>query len=154
MKQEDKIILARDLCYRLPYGVYVEDTRCGIRGKLHDMFVIPKYDKEDNICDYIAMTNFYSDCIYDNIEIYKPFLFPLSSMTEEQCYDFYCRFIENEIDYNDFKEYYFENNSWHLMLTSIDDCDVVIDWFNKYHFDYKSLIERGLAINAVGKNIY
>ena len=54
------------------------------------------------------------------IEFCKPYLFPLSSMTEEQKYDFYCRFIENDCDFDDFKEFYFENNEWHKMLSSID----------------------------------
>ena len=87
-------------------------------------------------------------------DFYKPYLFPMSSMTEEQKYDFYCRFIENEIDYDDFKEFYFENNKWHKLLTSIDDCGGVVDWFNKNHFDYRGLIPMGLAIDATGKNIY
>ena len=29
-----------------------------------------------------------------------------------------------------------------------------IDWLNKNHFDYRGLIEKGLAIDATGKNIY
>jgi hypothetical protein len=75
-------------------------------------------------------------------------------MTEEQCYDFYCRFVENEIDYDDFKKYYFDEGRWHKLLTSIDDCERVVDWFNKNHFDNRGLIPKGLAIDATGLNFY
>jgi hypothetical protein len=43
---------------------------------------------------------------------------------------------------------------WHKLLTSIDDCDSVVDWFNKNNFDYRGLIPMGLAIDATGLNIY
>ena len=78
----------------------------------------------------------------------------MSSMTEEQCFDFYCRFVENEIDYNDFKKYYFDGCLLNKVLTLISDCSDIIDWFNKNHFDYRGLIEKGLAIDATGLNIY
>jgi hypothetical protein len=132
MKIEDKIILARDLCYRLPYGVYVEDTRCGIRGSLHDLFIYPKY-KGNDIDDYIACTGFYHDCYYDDITLFKPYLFPLSSMTEEQEKE--CQQIKHS--------YYYD-----------DDSFVLFDWYNKNHFDYRGLIEKVLAIDATNKNIY
>ena len=83
MTIEDKLLLVQDLCARLPYGVKVEDTRCGVTGRLRDMMVIPLY-KGDDAYDYLATTNFYHDCYYDNIDLFKPYLFPMSSMTEEQ----------------------------------------------------------------------
>jgi hypothetical protein len=36
----------------------------------------------------------------------------------------------------------------------IGDADELIDWFNKNHFDYRNLIEKGLALDATGLNIY
>ena len=89
-----------------------------------------------------------------SIEHIKPYLFPMSSMTDDQCCDFYCGFVENEIDYNDFKKYYFDYCSWDKVLTLISDCSDIIDWFNENHFDYRGLIEKGLAIDATGLNIY
>lgn len=138
MTQEQKDLLLRDLCARLPYGVWFEHKlkSCKFGAK----WILTALDIRT-----IERGRF---------DFYKPYLFPLSSMTEEQCHDFYCRFIENEIDYNDFKEFYFENNEWHKLLTSIDDCDGVVDWFNKNHFDYRGLIPMGLAIDATDKNIY
>ena len=146
MNQEDKYLLLRDICARLPYGV-----------KILTHYKIDNFRNHSSI-ETLSGINIYgfinseeSDILRD---IGKPYLFPLSSMTEEQKYDFYCNFIENDCDFDDFKEFYFENNEWHKMLTSIDDCESIIDWFNKNHFDYRCLIPKGLAIDATGKNIY
>jgi hypothetical protein len=164
MKIEDKIILARDLCYRLPYGVYVEDTRCGIRGSLHDLFIYPKY-KGNDIDDYIACTGFYHDCYYDDITLFKPYLFPMSSMTKEQKE----KFIEISGCETQLNEHYGFNSCGNYVVTIGDyeydyDEDINIDyfypnfetfdWLNKNHFDYRGLIEKGLAIDATNKNIY
>ena len=143
MEKDLKDILLKDLCSRLPYGVKVQS-----------------YSYEYGVETIETLREIDSDGYMSTLEcetlkyIAKPYLFPLSSMTEEQCHEFYCRFVENEIDYNDFKEYYFDNGLWHKVLTSIDDCSEVIDWFNKNHFDYRGLIEKGLANDATNKNIY
>ena len=158
MTQEQKELLLKDLYGRLPYGVKI----------LHEGWNY-EWDQELSTLEKVTGIDerfIYTKLINDNGEEYtsgrhtisllddKPFLFPLSSMTEEQKYDFYCRFIENDCDFNDFKEFYFENNEWHKMLTSIDDIEEIIDWFNKNHFDYRCLIPKGLAIDATGLNIY
>ena len=140
MTQEQKELLFKDLCARLHYGV---------KG-------IITFNVDKNIFTVKGIFNilFLSDTECCHIEDFKPYLFPMSSMTEEQCYDFYCRFVENETDYNDFKKYYFDGRSWDKVLTSINDCVDIIDWLNKNHFDYRGLIEKGLAIDATGLNIY
>ena len=142
MTQEDKELLLKDLCARLPYGVKIELTWWVMNeGTCMSTTLEP---------DHIEQIR--NDELGD-VEI-KSYLRPLSSMTEEQCYDFYCRFVENEIDYNDFKKYYFDGCLWNKVLTLISDCGDIIDWLNKYHFDYRGLIEKGLAIDATGLNIY
>ena len=142
MTQEDKELLLKDLCARLPYGVKIEMTWWVMdEGTCLSTTLEPDHI-EQILNDEVG-----------NAEI-KPYLFPMSSMTEEQCYKFYCRFVENEIDYNDFKKYYFDGCSWNKVLTLISDCGDIIDWFNKNHFDYRGLIEKGLAIDATGLNIY
>ena len=138
MTQEDKELLLKDLCARLPYGVKVQSAfyNCDC--------TIWKYENEILTASLLGYP----------ITRYKPYLFPMSSMTDEQCYKFYCVFVENEIDYNDFKKYYFDSCSWDKVLTLISDCSDIIDWFNENHFDYRGLIEKGLAIDATGLNIY
>ena len=143
MTPKDKELLLKDLCARIPYHtrvkVWLKDGTTE-EGAL---------DLEHNYGD-VLRDAFY----YNKIVKIKPYLFPMSSMTDEQCHKFYCKFVENDIDYNDFKKYYFDSCSWDKVLTTISDCDDVIDWFNKYHFDYRGLIEKGLAIDATGLNIY
>ena len=143
MTQEDKELLLKDLCARLPYGVkasyYGAEEECETWDEIESVAL----DGYVDIGQYSL-----------SIEHIKPYLFPLSSMTDEQCYKFYCGFVENEIDYNDFKKYYFDSCSCDKVLTLISDCSDIIDWFNENHFDYRGLIEKGLAIDATGLNIY
>lgn len=139
MTEEQKNLLMRDLCARLPYGVKIS-----VEARVETL-------ESADMNDYVVG---YSSCLSSGVEDVKPYLLPLSSMTEEQLYEFYCRFVENEIDFDDFKKYYFENGAWHKILTSIDDCYYVVEWFNRKHIDYKGFIHDGLAEDATGKNIY
>jgi hypothetical protein len=150
MTKENKELLLKDLCGRLPYGVKVGTADND--GSLENVWDTLWYN---TFTEDIKLTHSIEDAdkIVDISEI-KPYLFPISSMTDEQKYDFYCRFIENDCDFDDFKEFYFENNEWHKMLTSIDDIEEIIDWFNKNHFDFRCLIPKGLAIDATNLNIY
>ena len=142
MRQNEKDLLLTDLCGRLPYKVKAQ--------------IPDEYGGYTSIIESIDIDGFVVDFEGTQIEIecIKPYLFPLSSMTEEQKYDFYCRFIENDCDFDDFKEFYLDNGMWHKLITSLDDVDAIIDWFHKNHFDYRGLIPKGLAIDATGKNIY
>ena len=122
MTQENVDLLLKDLCARLPYNVKV------------------LYENKVFSVDYIS-------AIYEEIKLdipdnytldiseVKPYLFPMSSMTEEQ---------RNE--YNYITERWMYDSSY-----SISDS---IDWLNAHHFDYRGLIEKGLAIDATGLNIY
>lgn len=127
MTQEDKDLRLKDLCARLPYGVKVEIY------KDEPPYKIKGYDGKD----------FLSDSGWDYlIEQCKPYLFPLSSMTEEQGKEL------EEID----PEFY-------SLICGNGDIYVSMDvrgyeWLNKNHFDYRGLIEKGLAIDATGKDIY
>ena len=151
MSQEEKELLLKDISARLPYGVkcQVQEDEYTYIGTLCRLEVD---NKNGNLLDFVESISGLDCQVY--LSEAKPYLFPLESMTEEQCYDFYCRFVENEIDYDDFKKYYFDEGSWHKLLTSINDCSRVIDWFHKNHFDYRGLIEKGLANDATGLNLY
>ena len=120
MTEEEKNLLLIDLCGRLPYGVKVEaETWLEDEG---EFAYVPDKVYSINSDGYIVHG-------YDEVYECKPYLFPLSSMTEEQKYT-----------------YYHELN----MLQP----ESIIDWLNKNHFDYRGLIEKGLAIDATNKNIY
>ena len=144
MTQEQKTLLIRDLCARLPYGV-----KCTYYDKCVDE------QNEGTITGIQNGTYFVIDGVCIDVENVRPYLFPLSSMSEEQ-YDEMEKVVLN--DYTDHMRITNELREkvdfiTHWPLYSPD----VIDWFNRNHFDYKGprgLIEIGLAIDATGKNIY
>ena len=131
MTQKQKDLLLKDLCARLPYGVKCSHKNEGI-------FSLTCIDLEYNYI-YVKHGGFKIGEPEINHKHIKPYLFPLSSMTEEQR-----------------KEY----NS--LRSIGVDECGDItcfdtfesVDWCNKNHFDYRGLIPMGLAIDATGKNIY
>ena len=84
--------------------------------------------------------------IYSNE--YKPYLFPLSSMTEEQK-----KYITDKWSINE--EFNFEiDTNWGEYFVELGDTVDFINWLNENHFDYNGLIPMGLAIDATGLNIY
>ena len=135
MTQEHKDLLIKDLCARLPYGVVIEHCS-GIRGTLHDLFVHWFYDENDTMHNREASTStFFGDADCD-ISKFKPYLFPLSSMTEE-------------------KRKEFDTTLKYLPAEEIDIWTLnTYDWCDKNHFDYRGLIKKGLAIDATNLNIY
>ena len=83
MTKEDKMLLIKDLSSRLPYAVHVQHIS-GVSGILHDISIFHKYDENDNIYDAICYTDLFKDGDGIGIEHFKPYLFPLSSMTDNQ----------------------------------------------------------------------
>lgn len=102
MTQEEKQLLLKDLCARLPYGIFVKENR----ESLDDSPTIYTFD--------------YHPCI-DNC---KPYLRPMSSMTEEE---------EEHCDY---------------LILHIEDWLSYYDYLNYRYMDYRGLIEKGLALEA------
>ena len=123
----DKELLLKDICARLPYNVI-----CQVEFKENG-----KYNSKVMLLSGIFTDEAYfttkGGSIYSNE--YKPYLFPMSSMTEEQ-----------KQEYQHITERWMYDSSY-----SISDS---IDWLNAHHFDYRGLIEKGLAIDATGLNIY
>ena len=139
MTQKDKELLLKDLCARLPYGVKVEckwktPAPNGTYGMICtlDSFLLDQIYNTDDI-----------DVPFDE---YKPYLFPLSSMTEEQHTDMFNYYHNAEIE-----EVY--ANGDYLKAAYIGD-DKKYEWLNRNHFDYRGLIEKGLALDATGLGIY
>ena len=126
MTQEDKELLLKDLCARLPYGVKVESVFINPDTKEHKSCGIEVFDATS-----ILM-------IRDGLGEFKPYLFPLSSMTEEQKKEL------RTFDSLD-AESTMSLGEWAIQL---------VDFYNKYHLDYRDLIPKGLAIDATGLNIY
>ena len=134
MTQKDKDLLFKDLCARLPYGVKVaffnEDLTYHSEPKTLTGIECINNLNYSNLEDEDGNTTI--------VEFVKPCLFPLSSMTEEQMFDFAIVQVEN------LKSSY----------ATLSECSAIIDWGYKHHFDVNNLIEKGLALDATGLNIY
>ena len=119
----DKELLLKDICARLPYGVKIQ---------------VPYEDGSGYFDETVWEVNndgpFHVNGWGIEYEYVKPYLFPLSSMTEEQ-----------EKEYNDLNCY---------ELGCFPHTEDALDYLIKNHFDYRCLIEKGLAIDATGLNIY
>ena len=131
MNKEEKELLLRDLCNRLPYNVM-----CQVEFKEDG-----KYNSKVMLLSGIFTDEAYfttkGGSIYSNE--YKPYLFPLASMTEEEqrTLDSMCNGVEMV-----------------SRLSGLKMFDKAFNWLNENHFDYRGLIEKGLAIDATSKKIY
>ena len=118
MTQEDKQLLLKDICERVPYGVKINENTQG------DFTVIGlTTERVFTTCETEGCHNDFP------IECVKPYLFPLSSITKKR--------LEELSEYIDIKNAY-----------------VAVELLNSHHIDYRGLIEKGLAIDATGLNIY
>lgn len=129
MKEEDRKLLLKDLSARLQYGV-----RISVNDKVETLQGI-------NVLDDTAE---YDIFLSSNIEEVKPYLFPLSSMTEDQRKE-YEGIIYKNIELH--CERYYD-------VIDVDEFDCLMDFYHKYHFDYRGLIRLDLAIDATNLNIY
>lgn len=151
MTQEQRDLLLKDLCARLPYGVKIElknsdpyhhenvakigditiDKLKGFDGKYFRI-------SHDNPLDW----DWYVNEI--DVEDIKPYLFPMSSMTDEQKEEYrkVC-----ELDTKLLSKHPMDETPFPALYNSQD-------WLDKNHFDYRRLIERGLAIDATNVDIY
>ena len=77
-----------------------------------------------------------------------PYLRPMSSMTEEEKNELKEYLDAKEVDCNGFG--YLEGGTLEEYVSNISYslCNYVIDWLNEHHFDYRGLIEKGLALEA------
>ena len=137
MTQDDKDLLLQDLCARLPYNVKVESV-----------FI----NTDTKKCKSCGIEVFDATCILmirDGFGEFKPYLFPLSSMTKKQQKE---ANVFDDMDIKILAENLGENyrNKTNIPTATYN----YIDWLNKNHFDYRGLIEKGLAIDATGLNIY
>ena len=146
MTEKQKELLLRDLCGRLPYGV-----------KVVSVFINPD-TKEHKSCGIEVFNATSLLMIRDGLGEFKPYLFPLSSMTDEQwkelrnlIYEYFA--LDEEFNEGICYKTYGDILVW-LDEKPINECYFIFDYFNKNHFDYRGLIPMGLAIDATNLNIY
>ena len=147
MAQEDKELLLKDLCARLPYGIkcQFEDTIRITDGE------------SDPFYDYILFARHLELFINHKNFYIKPYLRPMSSMTEEEAKEI--AILHNIKDIlsvkvtNDYIDVIVDDGVcstetrtiWYdEIISSIE----IFDWLNAHHFDYRGLIPKGLALEA------
>jgi alpha-L-arabinofuranosidase len=118
MTKEEKELLIKDLCGRLPYGVKVRYMSVGeAMPQVWDLIGMPTAEHCDILVPYERRFSAVS------IQDIKPYLRQMSSMTDEELYEW--------------------THTW-IMDTTAEK----YDWLNIHHFDYRGLIEKGLALQA------
>lgn len=140
MIHEEKQLLLKDLSSRLPYQPLCK-----------------KVDTEDDFCECNAPLGYSLRDFIDNKIIIKPYLRPLSSITEEEIDELkeLCTMYEPSDSPNiGFEDYGIRVLTHHLSDDSISFLVnmKVINWLNSHHFDYQGLIEKGLAIKVTEDN--
>lgn len=153
MTQEDKQLLLRDLCARLPYRVICQ---------MEDELIIS--DSHFYDCN---LSERYIELFRNHKDFYiKPYLRPLSSMKEGEKKELLNHVLGGEgveyfhiahdgsIDGNQKAEQDLYNLNLHWINFGPLTTSSYIDWLNAHHFDYRGLIERNLAIDCSKLNIY
>ena len=132
MTQEDKELLLRDLSARLPY-------HCRIFYEYVD-------DLDNKTYGYsLTLNTWCIDEFNADKAVVKPYLRPMSSMTEEEKVEYY-NTMDKETQRNypnscDFSESVYYSNTIKTF-----------DWLNEHHFDYRDLIPMDLAIEITKEN--
>jgi len=138
MTQEDKYLLLKDLCARLPYGVKVL-----YEGQVKEIqYIEPLYN------ELKLLENFSNYTI--GIEEIKPYLRPMSSMTEEEIKDYHkCTDAAHRECYE-----VRANGENRKVIIGEDGYSSAIDldWLNAHYFDYRGLIPMSLAIEVTKEN--
>ena len=139
MTKEDRQLLLKDLSTRLLYGVKVTTINPAAEfGVISGISIKGK----------ISVRTKDADIVFECTEV-KPFLRPMSSMTEEEWEELNCLgYIVPLYDgcFGVDMRAYCKNSQPHYRRFS--EFSTIEDWFNAHHFDYRGLIEKGLALEA------
>lgn len=159
MNKEDKDLLFKDLCARLPYGVKLQkfnepDSAFELYSFNNESGEIMFYKYRGKALEIADVGRLYRH----NVLLYKPFLRPMSSMTEEERKEFSKLLVKRYCE-EDWEGHISTSYCIEIDNVYTDDEDGIkypsafsmdaIDWLNAHHFDYRGLIEKGLALEAL-----
>ena len=135
MTLEQRQLVLLDISARLPHGVYVHFCNTNIDEKLTEI----------SLGETITQIRHNGK---GNQGLILPYLRPLSSMNEDEKEELKQYLDAKELDCNGFG--YIEGGTLENYVSNIpySICSYVIDWLNAHHFDYRGLIEKGLALEA------
>ena len=137
LNEQEETLVLNDICARLIHGVKIAKVDI-MTEEVQGAYEVISVNKDRKTVAFDT-----PDCVihcYRNMEMVKPYLRPLTSMTDDERKE-YNDIVKNIIDFYDCPK-------------SEDVCFfiVLIDWLNVHHFDYRGLIERGLAIKVTPDN--
>ena len=156
MTQADKKLLLKDLCARLPYGVKVKVLNEDILRYDYSIEEGGFIKGIENINDGLFVIKCSEDGYVLSYDEFKPYLLPLSSITEmlEELNTIgffkYCDTIAN-VSHLESKNGISEEIYTYIDIESISG---LMNFFHSHHIDYRGLIEKGLAIDATGLDVY
>lgn len=132
MTKDEKELLIKDLCARLPYGVKCTTKSTAWTGVYNVVGYINNRIYLDNLPYYDGDDEWL-------VESIVPYLRPMSSMTNNERLEYFNLTKREILDGG-----YVTDNS----VVDVDNVDEFTDWLNAHHFDYRGLIEKGLALEA------
>ena len=142
MTQEDKQLLIKDICARLPYRINVltEDNDKG--------YIVGVDDTENGVFEIHIIEDGDSYTCDESIENFKPYLRSLSSMTEEEFLTLQDMYVYKNLEYESIidKFYTLWKSKKYIPFYMYDFRQ--IDYLNSHYLDYRGLIEKGLALEA------
>ena len=138
MTQEEKELLLKDLCSRLPYNV-----KCLV---IFDDGTKEIMTPKTGLPNSFGRWDFYNENCSGCSNNFKPYLRPMDSMTDEEK-EIYKSFCDEDIRQLTYVQ------EVHPGLKQKTSCHRSIDWLNEHYFDYRGLIEKGLALEAT-ENMY
>jgi len=138
MTQEDKQLLLKDFCARLFYGIIV--------------IVNGNNERVDEINPFEGIVT----CGFQSFDVEecKPYLRPMSSMTEEEFESLkeYSGLKYEQLDLASYQNGTYKCLDFYLSEVPSYVVILVFDWLNAHYFDYRGLIEKGLAIAVTEEN--
>lgn len=126
MTQEEKQMLFDDISRRLSCGVIVHHKKINVDYKVNGVLVNEKSDGEKELLIYVKTLDNGIQLPPTGPGDVLPYLRPMSSMTEEEKLEYVIVW--------DSRQPYLPTEA--------------MDWLNAHHFDYRGLIENGLALEA------
>lgn len=121
MTEEEKELLLKDLCARLPYGLWIDD---GYALAIH-------IDYSD-----VHFENYFNGILNGDV---KPYLRPMSSMTEKEKHKLLKFGAVTCLENGEVVD---------VSCVGFERHADIQDYLNACHFDYRGLIEKGIALEA------
>ena len=150
--EEEKQLLLKDLCARLPYKVRCKCVS-GLGGGETEKGVLKYvgncYGVISNYYEGVPLHSGFVNNVFYPIENIKPYLRPMSSMTDEEFQKLRSICPHSIINKTNVTEWFVGiNGSDYGRISRVDEISEFIDWLNAHYFDFRGLIEKGLALEA------